>query len=501
MLKNSTWINCVDGLRNCQSMGSCIATLVSVSSTIKCRGMSKGKAAEEQSGRSALEAIDLCSSQESDEDAEHRLKRAAHETDANDPTTSLASAAGLKRSSSSADKEGDGVANASSSFKKRRHHDAGNTNGTLLQSLATRLYSETTRQTPDGATVTPGIVGLLRSIPTTDAANVRVCGLCTTSEPGRAIRQFLPLHYRQGDKWSCGYRNLQMVLSSLLPLLPASHPYFAETSSGNGGNGDTHSRMPPSTVLDIQLLLERAWKDGFDPEGAKHYQGKIRGKSKWIGAVEVASVLTSLSVDCAVIQFIKRDSSRRLLVDFVWQYFDSQSGFDVCQHARDDGGESGQGAYVSDLAQIILANCGHGAASGSTSTNGATAASRGDDGGTCISSSPLVPIYLQYPGHSITIVGIERVYHDGGANVSFNFLVIDPMKDGETIRKRLWDRKISGGGVGLPDIVRVSADWIRQKDTQIIVCGSSPLISSERMVRMGKNGIDDRLVITAGELS
>ncbi len=453
--------------------------------------MTKRKAAaavhvgKNQSGRSALDAIDLCSSQESDEDAEPGLQRASDEMGGT--TTSLASA--VKDD-----------AKASSSKKRRHHNGASNndsveatTNSSWLHSLATRLYAETTRQTPDGATVTPGIVGLLRSsISTSDTANVRVCGLCaTTSEPGRhVVREFLPLHYRQADKWSCGYRNLQMVLSSLLPLLPTSHPYFAATSGGGGDgcNGDTHSRMPPPTVLDIQLLLELSWRDGFDPDGARHYQGKIRGKSNWIGAVEVASLLTSLSVDCAVIQFIKRDSSRRLLVDFVWQYYDAQSGFDACQRA-----ENGQGAYVSDLAQIILANCGNGAAKiASAPMNGADA--------TAISSRmPLVPIYLQYPGHSVTIVGIERVYHDGGANVSFNFLVMDPMIDGETIRERLWNNRKVGGG-SLPDIVRVSADWIRQKDTQIIVCGCSPLIPSERRARMGKNGINDRLVVTAGEL-
>lgn len=450
----------------------------------KERGMAKRKAAavENQSGRSALDAIDLCSSQESDEDAEP-LQRASDETDGT--TTSLASAV-----------KDDAKA---SSPKKRRHHNGAANNDSAvatstsswLQSVAMRLYTETTRQTPDGATVTPGIVGLLHSsISTSDTANTRVCGLCaTTSEPGRrVVREFLPLHYRQADKWSCGYRNLQMVLSSLLPLLPTSHPYFAATSGGGGDgcNGDTHSRMPPPTVLDIQLLLELSWRDGFDPDGARHYQGKIRGKSKWIGAVEVASLLTSLSVDCAVIQFIKRDSSRRLLVDFVWQYYDAQSGFDACQDT-----ENGQGAYASDLAQIILANCGNGAAIASAPMNGADV--------TAISSRlPLVPIYLQYPGHSVTIVGIERVYHDGGANVSFNFLVMDPMIDGETIRERLWNnRKVDGGS--LPDVVRVSADWIRQKDTQIIVCGCSPLIPSERRARMGKNGIEDRLVVTAGE--
>ena len=471
-------------------MGACIARLavhVSESPPLKHREMSKG-----QSGRSALEAIDLCSSQESDDDC-------------GKPTNITSAAAGLKRSSS-LDKDGDDdghdddKVSAKTSLPKRRRHNADiSLAASSSSSLATRLYNETFRQTPDGATVTPGIVGLLRTIPTIMGTNnVRVCGVCTQSNPGRVIREFLPLHYRQGDKWSCGYRNLQMMLSSLLPLLPAGHPYFA---SGNGGvanaNGDTHSRMPPSTILDIQLLLERAWKEGFDPEGAKHYQGKIRGKSRWIGAVEVASLLTSLSVDCTVVQFVRRDSSRRLLVDFLWQYFDSQSGFDRCQHDANngDGGtrtSTGNGACTGDLAKIILSNCGHGVAI--TRTTNAAA----KDGGACMSSSPLVPIYLQYPGHSVTIVGIERIFHDGGANVSFNYLAIDPMKDGTTIRKELWKSKVSGKG-DVPGIMRISADWIRSRVIQIIVCGCSPLNPSDRRARIGRNGIENHLVETAGE--
>ena len=454
---------------------------------------------KEQSGRSALEAIDLCSSQESDDNG----------GDTNDePTATTATstrkpaAAGVKRSSSLGGRDGDdggGEDNANDFFPKRRRNAVGGS--AASSSLASRLYGETTRQTPDGATVTPGIVGLLRSIPTimdTDN-NVRVCGVCTVSDPGRVIREFLPLHYRQGDKWSCGYRNLQMMLSSLLPLLPAGHPYFASGNSGvANANGDTHSRMPPSTILDIQLLLERAWKEGFDPEGAKHYQGKIRGKSRWIGAVEVASLLTSLSVDCTVVQFARRDSSRRLLVDFLWQYFDSQSGFDRCQHDANngDGGtiSTGNGACTGDLAKIILSNCGRGVA-----INGAAVTAAAKEGGACMSSSPLVPIYLQYSGHSVTIVGIERLFHDGGANVSFNYLVIDPMKDGTTIRKLLWNSKVSGKG-DVPGIMRLSSDWIRSRDVQIIVCGSSPLTPSDRRARIGKDGIENHLVETAGEL-
>lgn len=165
---------------------ACIARLavhVSASPPLKHREMSRG-----QSGRSALEAIDLCSSQESDDDCA--------------PKTSAA--AGLLKRSSSLDKDvdddghDDDKGSGNTSLPKRRRHntDIGSSASAASAassspSLATRLYNETTRQTPDGATVTPGIVGLLRTIPTIMGTNnVRVCGVCTQSDPGRVNREF-----------------------------------------------------------------------------------------------------------------------------------------------------------------------------------------------------------------------------------------------------------------------------------------------------------------------
>mgnify|MGYP001162211727 CR=1 FL=1 len=89
--------------------------------------MAKRKAAavENQSGRSALDAIDLCSSQESDEDAEP-LQRASDETDGT--TTSLASAV-----------KDDAKA---SSPKKRRHHNGAALEAPLAQAERTLRLDE-----------------------------------------------------------------------------------------------------------------------------------------------------------------------------------------------------------------------------------------------------------------------------------------------------------------------------------------------------------------------
>ena len=56
-----------------------------------------------------------------------------------------------------------------------------------------------------------------------------------------------------GSQWSCGYRNLQMLCTTLLML-----PVYRACLFGGSG------RVPDITAL--QGWIERAWRDGFDPE-------------------------------------------------------------------------------------------------------------------------------------------------------------------------------------------------------------------------------------------
>jgi hypothetical protein len=66
-----------------------------------------------------------------------------------------------------------------------------------------------------------------------------------------------PQHFTQkggyGSQWSCGYRNIQMIISALL-----KHPdYHTTILKGK-------STVP--TIYEIQESIEQAWKDGFDQE-------------------------------------------------------------------------------------------------------------------------------------------------------------------------------------------------------------------------------------------
>ena len=83
------------------------------------------------------------------------------------------------------------------------------------------------------------------------------------------------------------------------------------------------SRELRSKFLDsiCNEMYESCWKDGFDPKGAEHYNHRIVGKTSFIGAVEVSSVLSYLHIDSTVVQFIQCFESRSKLGPFVWAYF------------------------------------------------------------------------------------------------------------------------------------------------------------------------------------
>lgn len=151
----------------------------------------------------------------------------------------------------------------------------------------------------DNCTITSGLISLLiQTLPP---------GCC-------CCWQSTLQHIQQKDSWSCGYRNLQMLLSALLPLLPDHHVYWNDHPRDG-----TTIEIPSLPAL--QHCLEESWRQGYDPAGARYYQHQIVGKSKWLGAVEVTSLLNYFGIDATVVQFIKCTSSRQLLGPFCEAYF------------------------------------------------------------------------------------------------------------------------------------------------------------------------------------
>lgn len=46
----------------------------------------------------------------------------------------------------------------------------------------------------------------------------------------------------------------------------------------------------------IQSMIEDAWREGFDPQGASQLNDRLQGTKAWIGACEVYTLLTALRV-------------------------------------------------------------------------------------------------------------------------------------------------------------------------------------------------------------
>ncbi|OJD39020.1 uncharacterized protein BKCO1_300083 [Diplodia corticola] len=159
----------------------------------------------------------------------------------------------------------------------------------------------------------------------------------------------------------CGYRNIQMLVSYI-----------------QGAQAQGHSQFPPRTpgILVLQDLIEQAWDMGIN-EVSRIQTGGIRGTRKYIGTPEVQALLRSLRIDHGLQIFSDRPEkgqAHEQLLDYVESYFR----------------EGTTGEQREKRLKVIKTH--------------------------------LPPIYLQQPGHSITIVGYER--HKGGQR---NILAFDPM--------------------------------------------------------------------------
>ncbi|EFB21423.1 hypothetical protein PANDA_013419, partial [Ailuropoda melanoleuca] len=200
----------------------------------------------------------------------------------------------------------------------------------------------------DGKTKTSGIIEALYRYYQNAATDVRRVWLST------GVDHF---HSSFGDKgWGCGYRNFQMLLSSLLQ---------------NDAYDDCLKGMSIPCIPKIQSMIEDAWKEGFDPQGASQLNNRLQGTKAWIGACEVYTLLTSLRVKCHIVDFHKSTGplgTHPRLFEWILNYYSSER--------------------------------------------------EGSPKAVCTSKPP---IYLQHQGHSRTVVGIEE-----RKNRTLCLLIFDP---------------------------------------------------------------------------
>jgi hypothetical protein len=111
----------------------------------------------------------------------------------------------------------------------------------------------------------------------------RIRTLCAASGGTRDVRVCSAVSFfATGDQdqgFGCGFRNAQMLLSSLTSRADYRRAVW----------GDQQADMP--SIHRLQQLIERAWAAGFDRRGAEQLGGKLVDTRKWIGATEVATLL------------------------------------------------------------------------------------------------------------------------------------------------------------------------------------------------------------------
>ncbi|XP_069700101.1 zinc finger-containing ubiquitin peptidase 1-like isoform X1 [Periplaneta americana] len=257
----------------------------------------------------------------------------------------------------------------------------------------------------DGSSCTKGLVPKIRGI-SGSAPNVVRTLMCTTVD-----------HYAStyGDKgWGCGYRNMQMMLSSLLHHTGYNEQLYKPSLVGGGLYGmsggrtcglEMPSRSAMPSISRLQQHVEWAWGQGFDLQGSDQLGGKLFNTRKWIGATEVVTVLSSLRIRCQLVDFHRPtspDGGHPELFNWVLEYFQKNDDFKP-------------------------------------------------------------PLYLQHQGHSRTIVGVEQL-KDGGLCL----LVFDPSHSPHQMAQF----RNTSTGVAAMRLIRKSLAAMKARQYQVVaVCG------------------------------
>ncbi|KAI0637117.1 peptidase family C78-domain-containing protein [Trametes polyzona] len=219
--------------------------------------------------------------------------------------------------------------------------------------------------TPPPENFTPGLISVLRR------ALTKSHDKGTTQKAWLASEHAVHIGKEGWDRmWGCGYRNYLMACAALMDQ-PRQPVYFTLLDSG----------APPG-IRNLQELLEEAWRNGFDKEGAKQLDHRLVGTQKWIGTTDLYVAFTYRGIPAQLVDLTDLRKDVKLLLQWIYDYF---SG----------GDPQLKGATVDEALR----------------------------GAQAVVVTDKLPIILQHKSHSCTIVGCERA-----KNGSINLLAFDPSK-------------------------------------------------------------------------
>lgn len=213
----------------------------------------------------------------------------------------------------------------------------------------------------------PRVVEILEYLSPVETIAANLKKAASSSNPGP---EFFGLsgptpYFAQSDEWSCGYRNIQMLLGSLLILQNAEKADDARrlqgaasattdaaeecapaakadgTADGGGVADSTGScipvdlkaalvgvlgdfKEPVPSVKAIQALIEWSWANGFDSDGKKFFEPEgLNGTNSWIGATEIWALLSGLGLRTKIVDFegTQGEPAGSALVKWLRAYF------------------------------------------------------------------------------------------------------------------------------------------------------------------------------------
>jgi len=252
-----------------------------------------------------------------------------------------------------------------------------------------------------------------------------------------------------GSRWSCGYRNIQMLCKALM-----QRPEYRKVLF----DGRTQGQVPG--IYALQGWLERAWHLGFDTAGAVFFDGKVTGGNKWIGATECVTLLRSFGVRAQVVDFDQSFSkmlnksgirSRKARQRSILEYMSKEQEYR--ENVSDLKSPAEENKLKPELQRMLMEwvwkyfdpNC-HPSKNSSRIYKGVQI--RPEEKWP---EDYLPPLYFQHQGHSRTIIGMEKGVKKGkNAAEALNLLVFDPAQVGYSIQYALsiqkgWARYLKRG--------------------------------------------------------